>query len=62
VIDQDGPNAFNDAHGPYFKMGLYKGWRDSDPPNDAVSRRVLYHDEFRMGGSEASYEDVAPGP
>ncbi len=62
VIDQDGPNAFNDAHGPYFKMGLYKGWRDSDPPSDAVNRRMLYHDEFRMGGSEAGYEDVAPGP
>jgi hypothetical protein len=61
VIDQDGPNAFNDAHGPFFKMGLYKGWRDPKRRGDAVSRRVLYHDEFRMGGPEARYEDVAPG-
>jgi len=61
VIDQAGPNAFNDAKGPYFKMGLYKGWRDPKTPGDAVSKRVLYHDEFRMGGAEASYEDVAPG-
>jgi len=61
VIDQAGPNAFNDAKGPYFKMGLYKGWRDPKKPGDAVSKRVLYHDEFRMGGAEASYEDVAPG-
>jgi hypothetical protein len=61
VIDQEGPNAFNDAHGPFFKMGLYKGWRDPNRRGDAVSRRVLYHDEFRMGGAEASYADVAPG-
>ena len=61
VIDQTGPNAFNDAKGPYFKMGLYKGWRDAKKPGDAVSKRILYHDEFRMGGAEASYEDVAPG-
>jgi Polysaccharide lyase len=61
VIDVDGPNAFNDEHGPFFKMGLYKGWRDPDRPSDAVSRRTLYHDEFRMGGSDAGYADVAPG-
>jgi hypothetical protein len=62
VIDQNGPNAFNDAHGPYFKMGLYKGWRDPKRRSDAVSERVLYHDEFRMGAAKATYEDVAPGP
>lgn len=62
VIDQDGPNAFNDERGPFFKMGLYKGWRDPNRPSDAVSKRILYHDEFRMGDSEASYDDVAPGP
>ena len=61
VIDVAGPNAFNDEHGPYFKMGLYKGWRDPDRPSDAVSRRALYHDEFRMGGAAAGYADVAPG-
>ena len=62
MIDRNGPNAFNDAKGPFFKMGLYKGWRDPDKRGDAVSQRVLYHDEFRMGGPDASYEDVAPGP
>ncbi len=62
VVDQNGPNAFNDERGPYFKMGLYKGWADADRPSDAVSRRILYHDEFRMGGAEAGYDDVAPGP
>ena len=61
VVDQKGPNTFNDAKGPYFKMGLYKGWKDPDRPSDAVNKRVLYHDEFRMAGADASYTDVAPG-
>jgi len=61
VVDQKGPNTFNDAKGPYFKMGIYKGWKDPDRPGDAISKRVLYHDEFRMGGADAVYEDVAPG-
>ncbi len=62
VIDQSGPNTFNDAEGPFFKMGLYKGWHDPNRPSNHVSRRLLYHDEFRMGGFQAGYDDVAPGP
>lgn len=62
VVDQNGPNAFNDAQGPFFKMGLYKGWNDPKAAGDAVAARVLYHDEFRMGGADATYDDVAPGP
>ncbi len=62
VIDQNGPNAFNDTRGPFFKMGLYKGWGDPRKRSDAVSKRVVYHDEFRMAGADASYADVAPGP
>jgi hypothetical protein len=61
VVDQDGPNAFNDAKGPYFKMGIYKGWKDPKRPSDAVTKRILYHDEFRMAGASGRYEDVAPG-
>jgi hypothetical protein len=61
VIDQTGPNAFNDAQGPFFKMGLYKGWQKPETPSDTVSKRVLYHDEFRMAGPDGTYESVAPG-
>jgi hypothetical protein len=61
VIDQTGPNAFNDAKGPFFKMGLYKGWQKPEVRDDAVTKRVLYHDEFRMAGPDATYEDVSPG-
>ncbi len=61
IVKQDGPNAFNDRRGPYFKMGLYKGWKDAKRRSDAVSRRLLYHDEFRMAGPGGRYDDVAPG-
>jgi hypothetical protein len=44
--------GFNDSVGPYFKMGLYKGWHNRVTPVDTVSQRVLYHD--------GSYEAVAP--
>jgi hypothetical protein len=62
AVDQSGPNAFNDAQGPFFKMGLYKGWSDLSGRHGSVNSRVLYHDEFRMAGADGVYEDVAPGP
>ena len=52
VVDRDGPNCFNDALGPYFKMGIYAG--------DVPSTRIVYHDEFRMADANSTYEDVAP--
>jgi Polysaccharide lyase len=60
VVRQNGPNAFNDAKGPYFKMGLYKGWKRPNSPGDAVESRLLYHDEFRMAVGSDHYADVAP--
>jgi hypothetical protein len=60
VAEQKGPNAFNDKKGPYFKMGLYKGWKQPDRPSDAVDSRLLYHDEFRMAEGPDRYTDVAP--
>ncbi len=41
VIDQSGPNAFNDARGPFFKMGLYKGW--GDPRKELRCRQKARH-------------------
>lgn len=61
VVDIKGPNTYLDATGPYFKMGIYKGWKDRMTPNGVVSERVIYHDSFRMAGAGASYADVAPG-
>lgn len=61
VVDAKGPNTYRDATGPYFKMGIYKGWKDRTDPPGVVSERVVYHDSFRMAGAGGSYADVAPG-
>ncbi|MBX5460390.1 MAG: heparin lyase I family protein [Steroidobacteraceae bacterium] len=61
VVDVTGPIGYNDQRGPYFKMGLYKGWKNRNGPAGAVTTRTLYHDEFKFAGPGGRYEDVAPG-
>jgi Polysaccharide lyase len=59
LLSARGPNTYNDDRMPYFKMGIYKGWK-SGMPVGSVTRRTLFHDEFRMLGPDGSYLDVAP--
>lgn len=58
---REAPNCYNDARGPYFKIGIYKWDWKSRPERSTTSQRVLFHDEVRIFGEAASYEDVAPG-
>lgn len=57
-----GPNAYNDKHGTYFKMGVYKWmWMPkNDRGQSVVKQRVVFYDEVRIGDEKASYIDVAP--
>jgi Polysaccharide lyase len=59
VVSANGPNTYNDARMPSFKMGIYKGWKAGGPVGP-VTHRTLYHDEFRRVGPGGSYSDVAP--
>lgn len=43
---------------PTFKMGIYKGDPNWKGPNDMT----LYGDDYRLGNSNATYNDVAPTP
>ena len=62
VVDTAGPIGFNDKRGPYFKLGIYKGWDDRYEPPGNVGVRTVYHDEIRVAsGPDATYADVAPG-
>ncbi len=61
VVDTAGPIGFNDPRGPYFKFGIYKGWRDRTTPVGVVGVRTLYHDEVRVASGAGRYADVAPG-
>jgi hypothetical protein len=52
----------NDNAGPVLSAGIYKGWTDASARNgDSVVDRALYFDEFKYGGPNAQYADVAPG-
>lgn len=56
-VDYQGRTYWNDeGEGPNFKMGLYKG----DPNFKGPAPRQLYTDEYRMGDSSSSFEEVAP--
>lgn len=61
VVNSHGPNCFNDKNGPYFDIGIYKGWRDRYQPEGMVASRLVYFDEVRIANENSSYSDVAPG-
>ncbi len=57
-IDHKGRTWWNDEDkGPYFKMGAYMG----DPKWGGPESRTVYTDEYRLGDTEADFDDVAPG-
>jgi hypothetical protein len=62
VVNESGGVGYHDVVAPYFKLGLYKyPWKGKKvTTKPAVDTRTIYHDEFRMAGHGAKYEDVAP--
>lgn len=63
VIDKTNGIGFNDAKGPFVKMGLYKAIWDTSkswsvPTN--VSTRIIYMDDFRVGDANATYASMLP--
>jgi Polysaccharide lyase len=56
-----GSNTFQNKVGPYFKMGMYLGWKDRNCCNDKSPEKRVYHDALRIAsGPNATYSDVAP--
>ena len=60
VVKRNGPNCYNDKagmRGP--QTGIYKWpWRELGPSD--VNKRIIYLDEFKVGGKNATYREVAP--
>lgn len=59
IVEDTGPNLFNDAagmKGPQF--GIYK-WPWLNGPSD-VDERVVYFDEIYVGDHTSSFEAVSP--
>jgi hypothetical protein len=54
ILDDKDINCYNDALGPYWKMGVY---------GTLAVPVTAYYDEFRVGDSNSSYDEVSPkGP
>lgn len=60
VATRTGPNTYNDAVGPVLKIGIYKAPWNKPEARSAVSTRLLYFDEVRVGTAKAGYAGVAP--
>ncbi len=49
VVDELGPNYYNDQSGPFFKVGIYKfGWTNPYSKS-SVSNRVFFIDDIKVG-------------
>ena len=51
IVDDKGPNCYNDAVPPFFKMGIY---------SKSSRKMTVFYDEIRVGDENSSYEEVAP--
>ncbi len=60
VATRKGPNTYNDEVGPILKIGIYKAPLNKPEAQSAVSSRLLYFDEVRVGTAKAGYKGVAP--
>jgi hypothetical protein len=55
VTDYTGGTCYNDDKGPYLWIGIYSHSLDQD------QTITIYYDELRIGDSNSSYSEVAPG-
>ena len=53
---------YNDSRAPYFKFGLYNGWKDPVlREKSQLFERTVYHDALKIAvGDNVRYQDVAP--
>jgi len=63
VVDRTGANAYAGTGTHYFenKFGIYKwSWNAAKYPDrpTVVDKRVIYHDNLKIGGPDATYEDM----
>ena len=57
VATRYGSNTYQDRVGPYFKMGLYLGWKYRICCNDKLPAKRVYHDALRIAsGPTAKFQ------
>ena len=59
VVDDTGPNSYNDDEDIYLKTGIYKWSWASQSPTPGITQRVLFIDEVNLGAANSSFDEVA---
>lgn len=56
ILELNGPNTYNDARAPYFKVGIYKWtWRpdnEEEPGRQDISNREIFVDNIKVMSSD----------
>lgn len=60
VVDQRGPNCFNDLNGSTLRFGIYEYDWGNNEPDEKSKHIVRYYDEFRIGDENSSFDEVTP--
>ena len=61
IIDQqDHPNCYNDAEGPYFNLGIYWPSALDRSEYSSSARHTVYYDSFKVGDGRNRLSDMAP--
>lgn len=61
AFERAGPNAYNDALGPYLKLGLYVPEWGLAQTRSTVRRRIAYFDAVRVADRPATVTELSPG-
>ncbi|HYD68338.1 polysaccharide lyase [Azospirillum sp.] len=59
LVNEDMATAFNDEHGPYWKLGVYK-WAWSDGRDTGADSRTYYYDDIRIKADGENRSADAP--
>lgn len=57
VLSERGPNSFNDKLGPYFKFGIYKGWKINEL-SKGVKERTIFFDNIKIAYMIDGYDFI----
>ena len=61
-FQRSGPNTYNDALAPYFKVGIYVPQWMAQPPLTPIDRHTIHFDEIRVAEGPATLLDMSPKP
>lgn len=59
LVNEEMATAFNDTHGPYWKLGVYK-WAWGSGRDTGADSRTYHYDDIRITGGGDARSDDAP--